>query len=132
MSDELTPEVMEAPGPELPEAPEPETDAAEGKPKSKTKAQLEAELSALTEELTSLRAELDKFKAALPKAQMPKEGHQSIFVKSNNVAYIPEGKKKFLHGSVNGTPFKVLCDEQVEVADHVAEALRGVLEAQKA
>jgi hypothetical protein len=124
----MSEEFMQAPESTEPEATDSETGE---KAKSKTKAQLEAELSALTAEITSLRSELDKFKAALPKEMVPKEGHKVVFIKSNNVAAIPEGKKKFLHGSVNGTPFKVLCDEQVEVADHVAEALRGVIEAQK-
>ena len=133
MSEEL--QEVQAPGPELPETVEPETTESEsadlGKPKAKTKAQLETELADLTSEISSLRDELERFKAAMPKTLIPKEGHTAVFVKSNNVAYIPEGKQKYVHGSVNGAPFKVLCDEQVEVADHVAEALRGVLEAQK-
>jgi len=55
-----------------------------------------------------------------------------MFIPSRMVEYREEtvgGKKqRFLHGFVNGRPFKVQCDVQVEVDETVFGALQGVRE----
>jgi len=111
-----------------PSNPEEKQEAASVKPK--TKADLEAENVALLAEVEKLKAENEALKKQIPETPEVKAGHKMIFIKSNSVPAIPKNGKKYVEGQVNGDKFEVLCDHQVEVPDHIAEALRGVILAQ--
>ena len=52
---------------------------------------------------------------------LPSFGIESWPLKENGVV------RKFVRGSVNGVPFEVECDKQVEVAPEVAEVLRPLM-----
>lgn len=88
-------------------------------------------IQALESENSALKAEIEALRAKLPKNITARAGHKVVFISSKGVAAIKKNEGKYIQGSVNGVPFEVLCDEQVEVSDEVAEALRGVIEAQK-
>ena len=112
----------------IPEAPEVKPAP---RPKAKTKAELEDEVEALQAELAELHAKFEAAKTASPGGITPKEGHKVVFIKSEWVAAITKDKKKYVQGNINGVPFEVVCNEQVEVPDDVAEVLKHVTEANK-
>ncbi len=90
---------------------------------------LEAENAALKERLAVLEAK-----------PHVKEGHELVFIKSENVAYTKKPDGKYVTVSIDGTqddgtPFSlrydVICDQPVEVPHAVAEVLKSVIERQK-
>lgn len=117
----------EQPAPEAPAPAEPE---AEQPAKPKTKAELEVENANLSARNAELEEMLQALRKMLPKNVTARPGHSVVFIKSNDVPAIPRDGKKYVQGAVNGEKFEVLCDSQVEVADHIAEALKGVISRQ--
>lgn len=89
----------------------------------------------LKEQLKAAQEELETLKQGNKKPE-PKEGHQIIFISSKyaNISTKLRGKEKskVVTGSVNGIPFEVECDKQVEVSDEIAGALAGLLAQQAA
>ncbi len=60
-----------------------------------------------------------------------------IYISSKGIETLSErapGERtlQYVRGDVNGQPFKVECDRQVLAQPHVAEALSGLIERQKA
>lgn len=129
LNDEKTnPEDNQQPGPTETEVQpgqdnnqQPDNPARPAKPP--TKAELEVENARLLEQNEQL-------KRMIPNHIQPKEGYKVVFIKSNGVPAVPKNGKKYIEGSVNGKKFEVLCDQQVEVSDEIAEALQGVIKAQ--
>ena len=64
-----------------------------------------------------------------------KREKNQILLLSNGIETMPvkEGKTivLMLHGSINGKPFQVRCDELTFVTDEVAEVLKPLLERQQ-
>lgn len=99
------------------------------------------EIEALEAENKALKTRISELESLIPKQLTAKEGHAIVFVKSENVAYTKKGDGKYINVSVSGTnpdgsffhmDHDVLCDRQVEVPKPIADALKGVIEAQRA
>lgn len=99
--------------------------------KPKNKAELEAENELLRTENERLALENETLKRMLPSYIQPRPGYKVVFIKSDKVAAIVHNGRKHIEGAVNGVKFMVPCDMQTEVPDAVAEALAGVISAQR-
>ncbi len=99
--------VLDAPA-EKPEAPKPEQIA---EPEPQVKIEVEA---------------------VKPKEE-PKAATMSVHIYSAGIETYPVAgsRTRVVRGCVNGEPYEVVCDAQVEVKPEVAEALKGIIEKQK-
>ncbi len=93
----------------------------------------------LQKENEALRLKVEELEALLPKQLQAKDGYAIVFIKSDAVTATKKKDGKYVKVRVTGKnddgsefhmEHDVKCDCQVEVPQPIAEALKGVIEAQ--
>lgn len=124
------PEVLEV-EPEATE-PEPEPEPEEPVEEGPSASDLLAETEHLKTRIAALEIENALLRSKLPANITAREGYKVIYLKSNGVlTETKEDGKKYVKGDINGDKFEVVCDEQTEVREDIAGALKGLLDSQK-